>query len=63
MHHSVNFHWDLNHFVHMPAAVGDWTGSYPVTFNIVGGSGAYQNVLGGRALFTSDSKLDLTLFS
>lgn len=41
---------------------GDWTGQYPITFSIVGGTGDYDGVFGGKVTF-NDNKLDMVLNS
>ena len=45
----------------VPCLAGDWAGQFPVIFNIVGGSGAYDGVTGGTATFNSDKSIDLVL--
>jgi hypothetical protein len=43
---------------------GDWavTNSYPVTFNIEGGSGDLSRIVGGTVTFTADKAAEFVLF-
>lgn len=47
------------HCVH--SAAGDWTGQWPVVWNVVGGSGDFQWVTGG-VVTHNGNRADLVLF-